>query len=306
MSLYSQIETKLAGEDIIILDGGTGTDIQRRGGPMSEDTWSAEANLTHPDIVRAVHEDYIAAGADLIIANTFPTSPLLFNHLGRDRELPQIDAAAVSLAREASAGRVPVAGSFSTMRPVVKGSDRTARHREWGKREARELFKRKAESLAAAGVDLIVMEMMRDLDYSLWATEAAAATGLPVWVGVAVEGKEGRLTGFGREDFAFETLVSPLMETGAKVLCIMHSSPNDTTTAIPIAQAKWKGPLGAYPESGYFEMPEWKFVDVIPVPAFVELARAWVERGVRLVGGCCGIGPDHIKALAQAFKERAE
>jgi S-methylmethionine-dependent homocysteine/selenocysteine methylase len=303
MSLYSQIETKLADNDIVILDGGTGTDIQRRGAPMSGETWSAEANLTHADIVRAVHEDYIEAGADLVIANTFATSPLLFNHLGRDQEIATIDKAAVTIAHDASAGRVPVAGSFSTMRPVVKGSDRTARQREWAKREARELFKRKAGSLAAAGADFIIMEMMRDLDYSLWASEAAVATGLPVWMGISVEGSSGRLTGFGREDYAFEDIIAPLMETGASVLCIMHSSPNDTTSAIPIAQAKWKGALGVYPESGYFEMPEWKFIDIIPVPAFVELARVWVERGVKAVGGCCGIGPDHIRGLAQALKE---
>jgi S-methylmethionine-dependent homocysteine/selenocysteine methylase len=196
-----------------------------------------------------------------------------------------------------------VAGSFSTMRPVVKGSDRTARQREWAKKDAKDLFKRKADSLVAADVDFIIMEMMRDLDYSLWATEAAVATGLPVWVGIGVEADaNGRLKGFGREDFAFEDIIRPLMETGATVLCIMHSSPNDTTAAIPVAQAKWKGPLGAYPESGHFTMPNWKFVDIIPVPSFVELAKAWAERGVTILGGCCGIGPDHIKALADAFK----
>ena len=303
MSLYERIEEKLETGQIIILDGGTGTDIQRRGVPMNSDTWSAEANITHPEIVRAVHEDYIAAGADIIIANTFATSALLFNHLGRDDELPRIDAAAVAAAKQASQGRVPVAGSFSTMRPVVKGSDRTARQREWAKKDAKDLFKRKADSLVAADVDFIIMEMMRDLDYSLWATEAAVATGLPVWVGIGVEADaNGRLKGFGREDFAFEDIIRPLMETGATVLCIMHSSPNDTTAAIPVAQAKWKGPLGAYPESGHFTMPNWKFVDIIPVPSFVELAKAWAERGVTILGGCCGIGPDHIKALADAFK----
>lgn len=303
VSLYERIEEKLETGQIIILDGGTGTDIQRRGVPMNSDTWSAEANITHPEIVRAVHEDYIAAGADIIIANTFATSALLFNHLGRDDELPRIDAAAVAAAKQASQGRVPVAGSFSTMRPVVKGSDRTSRQREWAKKDAKDLFKRKADSLVAADVDFIIMEMMRDLDYSLWATEAAVATGLPVWVGIGVEADaNGRLKGFGREDFAFEDIIRPLMETGATVLCIMHSSPNDTTAAIPVAQAKWKGPLGAYPESGHFTMPNWKFVDIIPVPSFVELAKAWAERGVTILGGCCGIGPDHIKALADAFK----
>jgi homocysteine S-methyltransferase len=305
VSLYEEIESKIAAGDIVILDGGTGTDVQRRGAPMSADTWSAEANLTHPHIVRAVHEDYVEAGADLIIANTFATSPLLFNHLGRDEDVAKIDAAGVAIAKQAAQGRAAVAGSFSTMRPVAKGSDRTVRQREWAKKEAKDLLRRKAEGLASAGVDLIMMEMMRDLDYSLWATEAAVATGLPVWVGISVEaGPHGRLTGFGREDYAFETLIEPLMGAGGKVLCIMHSSPNDTTNAIPIAREKWKGPIGVYPESGYFAMPEWKFVDIIPVPVFVELAKAWAERDVRILGGCCGIGPEHIKGLAAAFKER--
>ncbi|HEY7749128.1 MAG TPA: homocysteine S-methyltransferase family protein [Aestuariivirgaceae bacterium] len=307
MSLYSVIEEKLNAGEIIILDGGTSTDIQRRGVPMNADTWSADANLTHPDIVRAVHEDYIAAGADIIIANTFATSPLLFNHLGRDDDITRLDAAAVSIAKQASQERVPVAGSFSTMRPIMSGSDRTSRQREWSKKEAKQLMKRKAESLVAAGVDFIMMEMMRDLDYSLWATEAAVATGIPVWVGISVEtDSNGKLTGFGREDFAFEDIVAPLMEAGGKVLSIMHSSPNDTTKAIPIAQTKWKGPLGAYPESGYLAMPDWKFVDIIPVPAFVELAKAWAERDVTILGGCCGIGPDHIKALVDSFNEVQE
>ena len=77
--MYKIIQQKLDKGQTIILDGGTGTDIQRRGVPMSGETWCADANLTHPDTVQAVHEDYIAAGADIIIANTFATSALLFS-----------------------------------------------------------------------------------------------------------------------------------------------------------------------------------------------------------------------------------
>ena len=94
--MYSQIEKKLKSGEVIVLDGGTGTDIQRRGGAMSGETWCADANLTHPDIVREVHEDYIRAGAELITANTFATSALLFNALGRDADLLNIDQAAVA------------------------------------------------------------------------------------------------------------------------------------------------------------------------------------------------------------------
>ena len=72
---YQFIEDKLARVQIIILDGGTGTDIQRRGAPMSSDVWCADVNLTHPHIVRAVHDNYVRAGADIIAANTFALCP---------------------------------------------------------------------------------------------------------------------------------------------------------------------------------------------------------------------------------------
>ena len=224
--MYSAISRKLASDAVVIIDGGTGTEIQNRGVPMNGETWCAEANLTHPDVVRGVHADYVDAGAELIIANTFATSPLLFEHLGRTPEVASIDRAALELARQAAGGRVPVAGSFSTMRPVQKGTDRTSRQQRWSKPAAIDLFRRKADGLAEAGADLIVMEMMRDADYSLWATEAAVATGLPVWVGLSVEaGPDGDLRGFGRPDCRLEDFLAPLSETGADVLAIMHSSP---------------------------------------------------------------------------------
>jgi homocysteine S-methyltransferase len=300
--MYDLIRQKLARGEPIILDGGTGTDIQRRGVPMSNSTWCAEANLTHPDVVREVHADYIKAGADIIIANTFATSALLFNALDRDDELLAIDKAAVKIARDAAKGHdVAVAGSMSTMRPVVAGSDRTSKQREWPEAEARALFKRKADNLAAAGVDLIMMEMMRDTDYSVWATEAAQATGRPVWIGISVERHDGKLTGFGREDQDFNTVARVLSALNPDVISIMHTSPNDTDEAIDILRKYWKGPVGAYPESGYFKMPDWTFVDIIPPEELVARSRAWKTKGVTAFGGCCGLGPDHITALHRAF-----
>ncbi len=127
-------------------------------------------------------------------------------------------------------------------------------------RGPRALFKRKADNLAAAGVDLIMMEMMRDQDYSVWATEAAQATGLPVWIGVSVERHDGKLTGFGREDQDFEAVARALSALNPDVISIMHSSPNDTDEAIDVLRRHWNGPIGAYPESGYFKMPDWTFV----------------------------------------------
>lgn len=302
--MYRTIQQKLDKGQTVILDGGTGTDIQRRGAPMSGETWCAEVNLTHPDIVRAVHEDYIRAGADIITANTFASSALSFNHYGRDDDLLKIDSVAVAIAKQAAAGKpVAVAGSVSTMRPVEPGSDRTLKEREWPEEQARGLFRRKAENLKRAGVDLLLMEMMRDVDYSVYATEAAIATGLPVWVGISVErNAEGKLVGFGREDQMLDDVAKRLATTRPAVMNIMHTSANDTGEALDILRKYWKGPIGVYPECGYFKSPDWQFVDVIAPVDLVAKCNDWQKLGASIFGGCCGIGPDHIAALSKEFK----
>ena len=304
--MYKIIQQKLDKGQTIILDGGTGTDIQRRGAPMSGETWCADANLTHPDTVQAVHEDYIAAGADIIIANTFATSALLFNNLKRDENLLEIDRVAVKIAKNAVAAKkkqVAVAGSISTMRPMVTGSDRNNLDLSWPEVEARRLFRQKAHNMAKTGVHLIMMELMRDCDYALWATEAAMETGLPVWVGVSAERRDdGALVGFGRPEFLFEDVAKILAATKPAVISVMHTSANDTADAIDIVKRHWDGPLGAYPESGYFKSPDWVFVDVISPAALVEHSRRWETQGATIFGGCCGIGADHIAALSKEFK----
>ena len=301
---YQFIEDKLVRGETIILDGGTGTDIQRRGAPMSSEVWCAEANLTHPHIVREVHEEYIRVGADIITANTFASSALSFNYFKRDDDLLLVDQAAVREARAAAAGhRVAVAGSVSTMRPVVAGSDRTDLTTDWTEAEARALFKRKVDNLKACGVDLIMMEMMRDADYSVWATEEAIKTALPVWVGISVErNADGKLVGFGRPDQLFEDFAPALAALGPKVLSIMHTSPNDTDEALAVLRKSWSGPMGTYPECGFFKAPDWQFVDVITPVDLVLKSRDWQKLGVSAFGGCCGIGPDHIHHLSRAMK----
>ena len=302
--MYQFVADKLARGETIILDGGTGTDIQRRGAPMSSAVWCADVNLTHPQIVRAVHDDYIRVGADIITANTFASSALSFNYYGRDDDLLLVDQAAVREAKAAAAGhKVAVAGSVSTMRPVVAGSDRTDMSKDWSEEEARALFKRKVENLKACGVDLLMMEMMRDTDYSVWATNEAIKTGLPVWVGISVERREdGKLAGFGRNDQLLEDVAPALSRLKPSVMSIMHTSPNDTDEALQILRKSWAGPMGTYPECGFYQAPDWQFVDVIAPADLVSKSRDWQKLGASVFGGCCGIGPDHIALLAKEMR----
>ena len=301
---YKLVADRLSRGETIILDGGTGTDIQRRGAPMSGETWCAEANLTHPEIVKAVHQDYISAGADVITANTFASSALVFNNLGRDHELSMVDNAAVRLAKEAASGSmVAVAGSMSTMRPMSLGSDRNDLSLGWTEAEARQLFRNKARILKDAGIDFIMMELMRDTDYAVWACESALETGLPVWIGVSTErDTAGTLRGWGRADCRFEDIVAALAALKPDAMSVMHSSPNDTDEAIAVLKQYWTGPIGTYPECGYFQSPDWLFVDVISPEGLLDKSRDWRRLGASIFGGCCGIGPDHIAVLAEELR----
>lgn len=302
--MYDQIARRLAGGGTIILDGGTGTEIQRRGVDMDSEVWCAVANLTHPDVVRSVHADYVRAGAQVVTANTYASSPLSFSHLGREDEIEAIDRAAVKLAQEAVAATaespVAVAGSCSVMPPVPSGTDRV-RAPKWDPARIKPLYKKKVDVLADAGCDLIIMEMMRDLDVSLWATEAAVATGLPVWVGISVErADDGRLVSFANHAWPAAELTGALMATGAHAALVMHNEISTTVESLEAMRSAWQGPLGAYPEAGHFEMPTWVFRDISP-EELAEAARGWRDAGAVILGGCCGVTPDHIKALADRF-----
>jgi S-methylmethionine-dependent homocysteine/selenocysteine methylase len=295
-----KLAERLARGDVIVLDGGTGTELERRGVPMDRQAWSATANLTHPDVVRGVHEDYIRAGADIVITNTFATARCHLEAAGLGERVAEVNRRAVELAREArdrAAGHrdVWVAGSMSTMAP---GSDPARRP---SVARLSEMLREQADVLARAGVDLIVLEMMRDVDYAAGAVDAAQATGLPVWVGFscrqAADGAVRMFSGF--QDLLFEEIIAPVMAHGGSLLAVMHSEVRDTGPALEVAKRCWRGPLAAYPESGYFTMPNWQFVDVIAPDDFVAHAVDWLRQGVQVLGGCCGIGPEHIRRLRE-------
>jgi S-methylmethionine-dependent homocysteine/selenocysteine methylase len=177
----NDVQERLDAGEIVILDGAMGTELQRRGVPMDDVAWDAAALATHPDLVREVHEDYIKAGAEVITTNTFATARHVLEPAGMGREFRALNVRAVALAKEAredaADGPVFIAGSISTL------SARADNSYEPRAEEARENYREQAEVLAESGADVIVLEMMRDLEHTSYAMEAAVATGLPVWVG---------------------------------------------------------------------------------------------------------------------------
>jgi S-methylmethionine-dependent homocysteine/selenocysteine methylase len=305
----TDLHARLKVGDFVLLDGATGTELERRGVPMNDDAWCALATEAGPDTLRQVHEDYIRAGADVIIANTYASSRNMLGPAGMGDKVEPLNRRAVEIALEARSraanGRpVAVAGSMSHMMPMVAGE---ARNRpdalpsdEQFLANAREM----AGILKTAGVDLIVLEMMSRPSQIRLLVEAARETGLPVWIGFSArQDDDGKVVSFCWESFPFEDVVAAAIEAGGgEVMGIMHTNPHIVGPALDILRRQWDGPMMAYPDSGYFKMPQWQFGDIIPPDALVAQARGWIAQGTTAVGGCCGIGVEHIRALAAAFR----
>jgi homocysteine S-methyltransferase len=300
-----ELSRRLAGGEIVVIDGGVGTELQARGVPMDDEAWSAVANLTHGHVVREIHADYIRAGADVIIANTYAAARWPLERAGYGEWVVEANRCAVRAARDArdDVARRPV---------VIAGSMSVTAAEDFGMGDrpgptAAELakdYREQASVLVDAGVDLIALEMMTSARFAKPALRAATETGLPVWLGVSVEvATDGEVRTIGRQAERLDELLDPLLEPMIAAVIVMHSVIEDVEPALEVIARRWSGTLGVYPHCGFFKPPQWIFGDITP-EAFAGDAFGWVSRGAQIVGGCCGIGPEHIRTLSDAMHGR--
>ncbi len=319
MSAAAEIFQRLTGGEVIVIDGGTGTELQALGVPMDEATWSARANLDHLDKLQSLHESYVRAGAQVLIANTFAASRAALGPAGLGDRVAEVNRNAIAAAQRAAAaagGRpVAVAGSMSPFCPIaMKGRGDEAARADAGDAAAedprfpsRADFAEQAALLAEAGADLIALELMESSGYGRAALEAATSTGLPVWLGIgSIRQDDGTLVsdpelGHGE---SFEDLVASLVRPELAAVNVMHAKASTVPDAIEIIRKRYDGPIGVYAESGDWEAPNWVFNGLGP-QEYLREARGWVARGAQIIGGCCGIRPEHIKALADGLPRRA-
>jgi len=288
--------------DILIIDGGMGTELQRRGVPMDEVAWSGAAVFTNPDAVRETHEDYIRAGSRVITTNTFGSTRQMLEPAGYGDQVEAVHRDAVKLAMQArdNAGEesVAIAGSISTEPPSFDRGAFLSPEKELA------AYREAAGILTESGVDLIALEMINDTDHAFRAMQAALETQLPVWLGVGCKKREdGKIVSFDHADLEFATVLDALIPMGPTVVNVMHSEIRAVPEAIKLVRERWSGPIGVYPESGHFTQPHWNFVDVISPDDLVSEALGWVSAGARLLGGCCGTSPEHIQAIHAAMSE---
>lgn len=300
MTAAGSIVRRAAGGEVIVIDGGMGTEIEARGAPMDTHAWSSMANIRSAELVEQIHADYIRAGAEVIITNTFAAArpPLAAAGLGDQVvEINRGGAEAAVAARRQTDGKstVAIAGSLSH---VQMGSS----PREWPADEEglQAVFREQAGALAQAGVDLLVVEMATAEPWVIAAVEAASETGLPVWVGFSFEpaGADGVSLLKGERNHPLTGVIEGVTSRGVAALFVMHTDVDVVDSALPRVLAAATVPVGVYPHSGTFESPHWIVGTISPEDLAVR-TRAWIEQGARLAGGCCGTDPSHIHEIAK-------
>jgi S-methylmethionine-dependent homocysteine/selenocysteine methylase len=318
MATYQDLQQRLDRGDVIILDGAVGTGLQNTGVPMHGIAWAAAALQTHPYTVRQLHETYVKASVDVLTTNTYSSAR---HNLGLGDLTAELNIRAVMLARDArdklARDRPVYIGGAVSNYGLVTGAE--PRRRVYGTAQRRTAItaeqtqanlREQAETLAAAGVDFMLAESTGGMEHRKWVVQACLATGLPTWIGIKcrVEGDDPTPRVGYSSDVALDRGLDELVSLGGKVINVFHSNVRSTDAALPIVREKWAGPIGVYPEAGRED-----YVDPNPDPLdksdltpaeFLDIARKWVQDGVQIIGGCCGIGPEYIRPLRDGLPGR--
>jgi len=306
-----KLDTLINNTNPIILDGGIGTELERLGAPMDHEAWCAVALESHPQLVRDVHRSYIDAGADIITVNTYAATRHALTNGGIEEKFTSWNKLAVQLARET------LDASEVDRNILIAGSVSNFGHfnDQYTDKQLAPNFRDQAEILIENGVDFIILESLGAKTSTIvTALNAISEFGVPIWVAVscAEDHDSGQLF-LGIEESRIDShrplahqelgeAIDTIMDTAGSALLVMHSTVDTTLPALQLMQSHYDGLRGAYPNAGYWLRPEWAFVDQISPQNYLERARKWLDTGARIVGGCCGIGPDHIAALSKGLR----
>ena len=279
---------------VLVCDGAMGTMLYARGIFLNRSF--DELNLTQPDLVAEVHKEYARAGADVIETNTFGANRIKLAAFGLADRVHAINAQGAKIARHAAREDVYVAGAIGPLGIRVE---------PWGKTgidEAEQYFREQAQALLDGGVDLFVLETFRDVNEIGAAIRAVRSIcDLPIVAQMTTEEDGNSLDGV-----APETFVPDLESRGASVVGLNCSvGPAAMLEALErmahVAHVK----LAAQPNAGKPREVEGRNLYLSSPEYMASYARRFINTGVRLVGGCCGTTPDHIRAIKAAVRSLA-
>ena len=278
-------------EGLVLFDGGMGTELYRRGVFVNRSF--DELSLSSPEIVRQVHLAYVDVGADAVETNTFGANRVKLSRYGFGDQTAAINRAAARVAREAAGESVYVAGSIGPLGIRIE---------PWGPTsvlEAEDFFREQARALAEGGVDLFILETFSDLDEIGAAIRAArSASSLPIIASMTVEEDGNSLEGTAPGVFA-----ARLDAWGADVVGVNCSVGPAATLAVVerMAEATRKR-ISAMPNAGRPRNIDGRTLYLCSPEYMAAYARRLMQAGARVIGGCCGTTPEHIRAMRRALR----
>ncbi len=288
---------------ITLLDGGMGQELVARSGDVPTPLWATRVMMDHPGLVKAIHDDYFAAGASVATTNTYNILHDRLLGVGLDPYYHALHLRALTEAHEsrAAAGRGIIAGSMGPLgesyRPDLTPDVAISAP----------LYAEKARILAPH-VDVILLETMSSLGLARGALQGAQAAGLPVWLSVSVDDRDGSKLRSGEPISGLRELIADHPTAAVLANCSMPE-------AMQAALRELSGmglPFGAY-ANGFSEISSLPLPDDVSAPdythrhdltpeKYTDFAMQWVDLGATIVGGCCEVGPAHIRHLAQTLR----
>lgn len=288
---------------VTLLDGGMGQELLARSKKSPTGLWSTQFLIDCPELVREVHSDYFSAGADIATTNSYAVLPDRLNPFGLEHRFVELQQQACQLAVSArdQHGQGLVAGSMGptgrSYRPDLAPSTE----------EAAELYAEIAD-IQEPYVDIFLCETMSSVAQARGAVMGASSGQKPVWLAVSVDDKEGTKLRSGED---LSEILPLLLDFDIDALLVNCSPPEAISQALPLL-AGHGITLGAY-ANGFVEiaqdyLQEGATVDLLQArknlrpEVYASFAQDWVKQGATIVGGCCEVGPAHIKELAKHLK----
>src|SRR5215218_7339727 len=279
---------------VLVCDGAMGTMLYAKGIFLNRSF--DELNLTKPDLVADVHQGYVRAGADVIETNTFGANRIKLGAFGLSDQVHAINEQGAKIARHAADDKAYVAGAIGPLGIRIE---------PWGKTgvdEAREYFREQAQALADGGVDLFILETFRDLNEIGAAIDAVRqVSDLPIVAQMTTEEDGNTLDGTPPERF------TPDLESrGATIIglnCAVGPAPMLDTIERMAAVTERK--LSAQPNAGQPRDVEGRNIYLCSPEYMASYARRFIMHNVRMVGGCCGTTPEHIRQIKAAVRAMA-
>jgi S-methylmethionine-dependent homocysteine/selenocysteine methylase len=288
---------------ITLLDGGMGQELVARSGDAPTPLWATRVMIDHPGLVKAIHDDYFDAGASVATTNTYNILHDRLEGVGLDALFHALHLRALAEAHEARAraGRGLIAGSMGPLgesyRPDLTPDVAVSAP----------IYAEKARILAPH-VDVILLETMSSLGLAEGALKGAQAAGKPVWLSVSVHDRDGSKLRSGEPVSALRDLVAAYPTAAVLANCSMPEAMAEAMRALaPIGL-----PFGAY-ANGFSEISSLPLPDAVAAPDYTHrhdltperytaFVMQWIDLGASIVGGCCEVGPAHIRHLAATLR----